>query len=200
MFLRWRRKAAWSAVSMLMIHELGVDAPRAFREADARVDERLLARRARARRRRTIRTALMLLITAAILCIFVTWRRDKTAVAAQLWSLERPVVAIQAKIDAYNVIPPPSGELERGYYASDAERFYAMNTSEPVIIYFSPRIHLMLRQNGRAVIISEKGEEHIKVRAEWLTATEFLRAWLKQEKGRKAFEEKIRSRPVNLPP
>ncbi len=180
---------------MPMIRELRVGTPGPFREADRGADERLLAGRARARRRWAIRTSLILLLTAATLCIFVTWRRDRMTVAWRLLSLKPAVATLQQRIDKFGMLPSVVPGLEKCYYASDSERFYAMNAAEPVIIAYQPRTHLMLRDNGRAVIIYEGGT----VRQEWLPETGFRGTWRQQQERMKIFEEKMRSRPPELP-
>lgn len=178
-----------------MIHELQAGVPRPFGDAGGSRDERVLAARARARRRWVIRTALLLLLTAATLVILVMLRRDRMAMAEQLGRLELARSALQEKIKTFGTLPSAVPELKHCYYASNEERFYAMNTQEPVIIAYTPMVPLLLRSNGRAVLIAENG----KVHAEWRPESEFRSAWWSQQERIAAFEEKLRARPPELP-
>lgn len=181
---------------MPMIHELEVDARRPASEANETLDQRILSSKARTRRRWAIRTALMLLVSAAVLCLFVMWRRDQAAVETFTRSLVPTLAALQGRIDALGWLPAVPPKLQPGYsYVSDGERFFAMSVPEPVIIGASPPLSLFLQADGRLVIIYESG----KVRSQWLTLAEFESALLKQQDRMKAFEQERDSRPPVLP-
>ena len=185
---------------MPMIDELRVGTNRPARDTGGIVDQRVVESRIRARRRWVLRTTLMLVLTAGILCLLVMWRRDETTVASCLALLDAPVSALQRSVEKYGWLPaglpePAAAALEGGYYASNIERFYAMNTSEPVIIAFGRSVPLILGRDGRGVIEYHQG----KVSRKWLSLTGFQRAWLKQEEQMRAFQEKVKSGPPPLP-
>jgi hypothetical protein len=160
------------------------------------MSERPLGSKISARRRWAIRTTLMLFLTAVVLCLLVIWVRDRNTVSASLRVLDPPIKALRDRVSALGVLPAvlPESKLQL-YYASPAERFYAMNSREPVIIAATLKISLLLRENGRCVIIYEKGAVH----SEWIPESRFLSQWDEQRKRIEDFQAKIRSRPPELP-
>jgi hypothetical protein len=164
--------------------------------AEFPLDERALASRVRARRRWIIQTALFLFGTAVLLVLVVVWRRDSVNVAALLLHLEEPVAALQARTDELGMLPAaiPEPHQDRiASYAGDAERFYAAQTSDPVIVGVSRPIRLMLGEDGRAVILFERGQ----LRIEWMPTSRFIAAMEAQLEAMRALDEQ--RRPPQLP-
>ena len=185
-------------IFMQMIQPLQADAGRLPKPVVS-VDERIVESKVRARRRQVFRTIILLGLSAAMLCGFVIWRRDSLLVKSALENAEKePVSALQAKIDALGLLPASIPETHRGSlqsYAGDADRFYAMNADEPVIVGVSSPVTLILRPNGRYVIIYDKG----KVHAEWLSLRDYDKAVEAQMARMKLFEDKRQARPPVLP-
>jgi len=168
------------------------------RAAEAPPGQQILARKVKTRRRWAFRTVLILAISAVLLCLLVMWRRDETAKTGQLQSLAELAATLQAQVNELGrlpaIIPEPSLH-NLDFYASDADRFYASRVSQPVIIAGTQPIHLLLTEDGRAVIIYQQG----KIGAKWMTASEFEKAWDTQEAKITAFEQERKSSLPNLP-
>ena len=164
----------------------------------ASMDDRAIISRARARRHWVARTGLILGATGLLLMALVTWRRDAESVALSMRITQRGVTALQAHLDATGLLPSelPSVDPTRYVYATYADRFYAQRTSRPVIIAASAPLSLILRSNGRCVIIYENG----KVHAEWLTLAQFGNAFDAQLADAAAFERQRQGRIPQLPP
>ncbi|MHC4441052.1 MAG: hypothetical protein ACYTF1_03880 [Planctomycetota bacterium] len=156
------------------------------------------ASKARARRRWVIRSTVTLILTAAVLFLFIIWRRDQMTIEVGLRKFNDPVKALQNKIDSLKMLPallPEMSNLQGAYYALADERRFAMNTSEPTIIAFGQPTHLFLGQDGLCVIIYHQG----KVSAKWMNVTEFFQEQKKQKRKIKAFEKEFFSKPPELP-
>jgi len=151
-----------------------------------------------ARRRWAFRTTVMLSITAVALCFFVAWRRDRTVVQTQLDLLAQVVAKLQPQVDQLGLLPASLpkelGEL-LSYYANDADRYYASQTSDPVIVAATPRVPLILMGEGRAAIIFHNG----KMKVEWMNSHQFDTTWADQEQRIEQFEKKRRAQPIILP-
>jgi hypothetical protein len=138
----------------------------------------------------------MLCLTAVVLCLFVIWGRDQSTASAILKLLEPAVKDLGERRNALGVLPASLPQLGiKVPYASNAERFYAMNSKEPVIIAYTAPVNQLLRQNGRGIIIYQNG----KVWSEWISEGEFLRRLHAQQRSMEAFEASVRSRPPELP-
>src|SRR5688500_8428050 len=145
---------------MQLTQPISAGASRPLGHAFTSVEERVVESKVRARRRRVIRTVLLLFTTSAILCGFVTWRRDSMTIDSWLQTVNGPMVALQKKIDQLGRLPAAQPEFEGAIesYANAADRFYAMQSSKPVIVAISPSVPLILRENGRCVIMYDRGK------------------------------------------
>jgi len=164
----------------------------------AAIDKRVSDDRALARRRWVFRMVSFVSITAVILCFIVAWRRDTLVVGNQIRALSEAVTGIQATLDEIGRLPaevPGLRHTPLAYYATDAERYYAINVDAPVILAAMPRISLLLGEDGHAVIVHEQGE----VRAEWMSATDYERAKRRQDQEIEAFERQRSKQPLILP-
>jgi hypothetical protein len=138
----------------------------------------------------------MLSLTAVVLCLFVIWGRDRSTTSSVLKSLDPAIKDLRERMRSLGMLPASLPELGiRVAYASNAERFYAMNSTDAVIIGYTAPVNLLLRQNGRGVIVYQKG----KVWSEWVPEGEFLRRLQAQQKNMEAFEASVRARPPELP-
>ncbi|UCD28931.1 MAG: hypothetical protein JSV03_00150 [Planctomycetota bacterium] len=180
---------------MPLVQQLHVETRRPTLHAKETMDQSLPVNKRRARRRWIIRTGLMLSLTAFLLFFFVTWRRDQLGIDASLRSLDLPVTILQNKIDTLGWLPTTLPELGNNYYASDAERYFAMNTTEPVIIATTKPTHLILREDGLCAITYHKG----KISSKWIPLSEFRLIWHSQERKMEEFEEKQHSKPPIIP-
>jgi hypothetical protein len=88
--------------------------------------------------------------------------------------------------------PEPNGP---GYIVSYADRFYAQQVKDPVILAASPVLPLILHSNGRSVVIYQGG----KVRAEWMTVAAFIDAYRAQMQRQEDFERQRRAVVPQLP-
>jgi hypothetical protein len=167
-----------------------------FKGTIRKMPERAVGSKFNARRRRVIRSTATLLFTAVVLCLFVIWGRDRSTSAAVLKSVDPAVNDLRQRMRTLGALPASLPELGiKLPYASNAERFYAMNSKDPVIIAYTSPVNLLLRQNGRAVIVYQNG----KIWSEWLSEGEFLKRLQAQQKSMEAFEASVRSRPPELP-
>jgi len=156
------------------------------------------AYKVRTQRLWVFRTVLILSLFAVLICYIVMWRRDKLTMSSQLRSLAEPVAALQAQVAELGRLPASKPELSGqtlAFYASDADRFYASQVTEPVIIATTHPVHLLLTEDGRGVIIYQQG----KIETKWMTASEYEKAWGSQEAKIEAFEQQRKLRPLNLP-
>lgn len=161
------------------------------------MDDRVSASKAKARRQWVARTALMLGATGVLLAIMVVWRRDTDTIAAKNRATDRSTQAIQAYIQQTGLLPavlPPDERNTLGY-GSYADRYYAQNGSDPVIMAWSSPVSLLLRSDGRSVIVYERG----KVRTEWMTEAQFSAAWSAQTRREQEFERQRRAEVPQLP-
>jgi hypothetical protein len=157
----------------------------------------------RASRLWAIRSSTILIVAAAVLCLFVIWNRDRNTSARCLRFLDPVVKHLRDKTREFGAIPAEVPDLaSRGtnlvvfdYRFGQADRYYAMNTQDPVIIAYTRLIPLQLRPNGRCVIIYQDRE----IRSAWLDEGEFSRQWKLQSRKQEEFQERMRSRPVELP-
>ncbi len=162
------------------------------------VGAKLLANRARQRRQWVFRSTAMLAGIAILLSFLVTWRRDEMAADESLRLLAAPVAQLQAHLDAWGHLPAEIPEPARGsveLLLSAADRYYADQTSDMVLIGHTPPVMLHLKENGRGVILYQQG----KVRAEWMTTAEFRDRSARQMARMRAFEQERRARPPELP-
>lgn len=183
---------------MQLSHPLQAGVSRPLDQPFVSVEERIVESKARARRRWIIRTALLLLTTSAMLFGLVTWRRDSMRITGSLQAIERPIAALQIKIDQLGRLPAILPEFEGSLiesYAGAADRFYAINSSKPSIVAVSGRIPVILGEDGRCVIIYDRG----KVYSEWMKQGRFEAAMQSQWDLIQAFEQQRRSRPPALP-
>jgi len=158
-------------------------------------DEQVVASKARARKRWIVRTTVVLLGAFVVFFLVVTLQRDAVHRDTVLGSSVKLCSELQASLDIWQRLPARVSALGQSYYASAIERQYAKQTLEPMIVVAFNTTQLMLRQDGRCVIVYEKG----KVRPEWLALDEFRTRWAQQREKVRAFEKEWRSRPPQLP-
>lgn len=162
------------------------------------VEQRVEASKARQRRRWVFRSAALLSITAVLLCILVTWRRDQLTIDAHLHRMAGTATQLQAYVDRYHYLPgmsEPIGAVSYVYYVTDADRFYASQVDHPVIIAITQPVELHLMETGRGVLIYEQG----RVRPEWMSGSDFRQAFRQQQRDIENFEQKRRAAPPDLP-
>jgi len=187
--------------SMLTVHanpEFPMDRPRSAVVLEVTMDQRVVASRARARRRWVFQTILTLSITAILLCFLVVYRRDQLTIADQVRSMDDFTVKLQEQVKAFEWLPgrPPQwkhGNL--GYYASDAERRFARETSDSVIVAAGQLVPLLFKEGGRVVVSIQKG----KIECRWMSGTEFRQKWAAQQDKLEKFEESRRAKPIEIP-
>lgn len=160
--------------------------------------QRALIRQMQSRKQWVFRMVAVLTVIAVCLCFLVMLRRDQLTVTLQVHELEKPVAALQARIDELGRLPAYVSELDKsklGFYVSDSDRDYAIQASGQVIIAAKLPIELLLSENGRAVVIYENG----KVKATWMTVSQYDEASAGQEVAVKEFEKQRKLRLPVLP-
>lgn len=173
---------------MQMIHPLHAGAVRPIAEPTLPVEQRAVRSKTRVRRRQLARSALLLLLSATMLCGMVIWRRDNIRLTATQAMLAKPMGTIQARVDQFGSLP---GDLRSAdlpgiaSYAGVADRFYAVHSGDAAIIAFSNKVPLILRPSGRYVIVYHQG----RLFNEWRTEREFNRAMHEQAERMAAFEQ-----------
>lgn len=173
-----------------------LDSP--VRNAATLPDKRAMAHRMQTRRLWVFRSVMILSISAVLLCFLVMWRRDKLTVAGWLRALAKPVATLQAQVDDLGRLPASELELAENsleFYASDADRYYASQVTQPVIIAYTYPIQRLMSENGRVVVIYDQG----KIETQWMTASHFNGVWEAQEAAIEAFEQHRRRRLPHLP-
>ncbi|UCG33529.1 MAG: hypothetical protein JSU68_02630 [Phycisphaerales bacterium] len=152
--------------------------------------------------RRFFRSSTLMLVGAALLCVFVTLNRDKKVERLFLLSASERADQVRAHWDQMHALPvelpkregeAPRPPLEK--YADANTRFYAMRADEPVLVGYTPMAPMMASYNGRAVILFDRGE--ITVR--WVTEGVFKRMLRAQESRVEAMVTQIRAQPAELP-
>lgn len=154
--------------------------------------------RLHARRKWIVRASLSLSISALVLVFLVIVRRDKMTIDECMRSMARPVGTLQAQVDSLGRLPasiPESSKTLGLRYADDLVRHYAQQAGEPVIIASSPAIPLILRDNGRGVILIQDG----RVWQEWWTASEFSKQERAQEARLRSWDRQRRALLPQLP-
>jgi hypothetical protein len=162
------------------------------------IDKRVSDNRALARRRWVFRMASFVSITAVILCFIVAWRRDAMVVDIHVRELSKPVESLQATFAEIGRLPAEVPELRNmrlAYYASDAERYYALHTDEPVILAALPTTSLLIWEDGRAIILYHQGE----FRAEWMPGSTYGPKRWQQEQAVETFQRERSEQPIILP-
>jgi len=180
---------------MHTVHPVRMESSPSVSHTNMMMDDRISASKTRARKRWIIRTGLLLIITFVLLFVVVTWRRDQMNVEISLRTLDEPMAALQAKINELGRLPKYVPGFESAYYATDAERHFAMSSAEPTIIYVTPKTELILHQDGRGVIIYQQG----KLIPKWMSSSEFFSAWNHQQQSMKKFEKERFSKPPVIP-
>ena len=183
---------------MQITHPLQAAVSRPTDQTIASVEERVVESKVVARRRQVLRTGLLLLTTSVMLCGFITWRRDCLRIDISRQAMERPLSALQKRIDELGRLPAVVPEFEDSLiesYASSADRFYAMNSSKPTIVAISNLVPVFMGQDGRCVIIYDQG----KVYSEWMPRRRFETAMEVQWAATRAFEKMQHDRPPVLP-
>ena len=152
--------------------------------------------------RRFLRSSVLMLFGAALLCVFVTLNRDKNIERHFLASTSERAGQIRAHWARAHALPVEledlSGSARRApleSYADADTRFYAMRAEGPVMIGYTPMAPMVATYNGRAVILFDQG----KVTTKWVNEGEFKRIQRRQDAEVAAMLERIRSRPPELP-
>ncbi len=183
---------------MQMIQPLQAGAARSIPTPVPAPQQRLVESRIRARQQKILRTALLLLFSAALICVLVVYRSDSARLAISQRNLDGTVRALQSRIDELGWLPGTLTEEEaKGIqsYAGYADRSYAHRSGQPVIIAVSYHVSLLLRPNGRHVVIYDLG----RLRTQWMTDSEFAAAVREQADQMRAYEQRLRNRPPELP-
>ena len=183
---------------MQMIHPLHAGAVRPLRAPImASVDERVVEIKTRARQQRILRTTLLLLGSALLICVLVLLRTDTQRHNLAADSLEAPMRALQARINALGFLPATIDEDSikgLNYLTSMADRFYAMH-ADKAIIGSSDKVSMYLRPSGRFVVWYDHG----KLFTQWMNMAEYDSALRTQHDQMRAMEDRMRSRPPELP-
>lgn len=152
--------------------------------------------------RRFFRSSVLMLVGAALLCVFVTLNRDKKVERIFILSASERADQLRNHWDEKHVLPVELPELVSKArraplekYADANTRFYATRTDEPVMIGYTPMAPMMASYNGRAVILFDRGE--ITVR--WVTEGAFKRMLQAQEKRVDEMVTELRAQPAELP-
>ena len=151
-----------------------------------------------ARRRWVFRTTILLALTAVALCFLVTWRHDQMIINSRLQTLGKPVAQLQAQVNQLGWLPaqaPEMGNETFTFYASDSDRHYIYQTSEPVIVAVTAPVQLVLLADGRAVIVYHNK----KLEAKWIPIGRFEKAWDRQQKQIEEFERQRKAQPIVIP-
>ncbi len=129
------------------------------------------ADRAKARRRLG-RTIAPLFIAAVALCAVVVWHRDETHIAKALERLKPYRATLQEHLDGTGSLPPrfPNGSDHDAESVTPGFRYlepeiiaWANSAGRPVIVGLGSANGLIVRANGRAVMICDG--DHVRV--EW---------------------------------
>jgi hypothetical protein len=188
-----RTQAGWAGSAGLQADAVSPSPP-----SSLPIDQRVTRSKARTRKHSILRTALLLLVTALVICFSLIWRAETARVRAIQASLDAPISAIQARFDELGFLPATlDAQSLRTFesYAGYSDRFYAINSGEPAIIATTGSVPLLLRPNGRYVVVFHHGKLH----TEWLTTAQYRDAMQNQLDSMHAFEERLRSRPPELP-
>jgi hypothetical protein len=152
--------------------------------------------------RRFLRSSVLMLVGAALLCVFVTLNRDKNVERVFLLSASERADQLRSYWDEMHALPVELPKLEGKArraplekYADANTRFYATRVDEPVLIGYTPMAPMMASYNGRAVILFDQGE--ITVR--WVTEGAFKRMLQAQEKRVEEMVTQKRAQPAELP-
>ena len=163
------------------------------------VQERLDLSRTTARRRWIIRTGVMLFLTGAILFMIVTVQRDRTAASDTLRvlvPLQRELSAQMARLGQLPAdLPEQFQQGSSCAYAGTGERLLIRDGSYSgaVLVASTPRIRQVLRPDGYAVLIWDRGALEIR----WLTLTQYVRQVRQQEADIRELEQRHRAQLNN---
>jgi len=139
--------------------------------------------RVRERRRWVLGTLLVLAFTAVPLCVVVMWSRDQTTVLAQLRPAREAQAFLQRRVDRLGLLPAEAAELDKAglYYlfADPAERQYARQCQDKLIIAHGGAINLYLANRSRVVMTYDKGKLDLSV----VPSIELFRMLERQKKG-----------------
>lgn len=139
--------------------------------------------RVRERRRWVLGSLLILALTAVLLCVLVMWSRDKTTALLQLRPAREAQVTFQRRLDRLGLLPAEAAELDKAglyYLFSDlADRQYARECRDRLIIAHSAAIDLYLANRSRVVMTYEQG----KVEVALIPSIEMLRLLDRQKKN-----------------
>jgi len=180
---------------MPLVQQIRIDTPSSSRKTHVPISQKSLREKAKARRRWIIRSALTLTLTAVLLWGLVIWRRDKSTVDINLRKVNDSVAVLQERVTNLGMLPASAPELNDLTYASYSERYYAKQSSEPVIIAFTKEIPLILRKSGRCVVFYDQG----KLNTKWMSVSDFQLTWRKQEDKMRAFDQKRFSEKPDIP-
>lgn len=185
-------------MSVTSVSEMPMGPPGSLPGTGASVDQRALESKARARRRWVVRTGSVLVVGTVTLCLVVVWQRDQITVTAKLKEMQLVVADLQGQIDKFGRLPAVAPDLAHGgfeYYASDADRYYASQSTDPIIIAATPQVPLLLKEGGRGVIIYHQGS----VEARWVPGSELRRTLAEQDEKIREFEKRRRQAMPDLP-
>jgi len=186
---------------MLWVQEIqvGVGPPSARLKVDAR--QQAAAGKLRRRRRWILISLAQFVILGLVVTLVLAWQRDQRTLHVTLGRLDKPMTALQESVDRWQTLPAtlPVGARYLAY-ANDADRFYAMNTSDPVIIAFTQPVDMTLKQDIRGVLIFQRDEQgRGRITRESMSTAEFFRRWTTQERTIREWEKERLAQPLELP-
>ncbi len=165
------------------------------------VAEQAAATKLRRRRRWMIFSLAQFLVLGLAVTLLLAWQRDQRALHTTLDRLNKPLLALQESVDRWQMLPAAL-PVETKYlaYASDADRYYAMNASEPAIIAFTQPLDMVLKADGRGVLFFHRDEQgRGRITSEWMSTAEFYARWTNQERKIREAEQERLAKPVQLP-
>ncbi len=153
------------------------------------------------RRRWMIFSLIQFLVLGLVATLLLAWQRDQRALHATLERMNKPLLALQESVDRWHMLPATLPvEVKSLAYVGDADRYYAMNASEPVIIAFTPPTNMVLKADGRGVLFYQRDEQgRGRITSQWMSTAEFYTRWTAQEKKIREAEQERAARPLDLP-
>lgn len=186
---------------MLWVQQIpvGVNRPATRLHVDAK--QQAAKVRLRRQRRWILLSLAQFVILVLVVTLLLAWQRDQRAIGTTLDRLHKPMATLQESVDRWQILPAIlPGEARFLAYANDAERYYAMSASEPVIIAFTNPIDMLLKQDGRGVLFFHRNEQgQGRITSQWMSTAEFYKKWTDQERAIRESEKERLARPLELP-
>ncbi len=134
------------------------------------------------------RKLIPLTTVAMLLCAVVVWQRDSTAIEAEQSRMAVHAVPIEKFLRLHGSLPPhfprpfsPDAENphQKFHYLDSKMIAWAQTADIPAIIGYRQGYSLIIKPNGHAVLIYDKGN----LRTEWMSSREFGHAMDEQRKA-----------------